>query len=88
MLWFVRVQLLCGDVSESGGLGVCSSEDGRLWVWDPDDGETRVCVQRRSKQVSDVVNQFLVLRLLKRSLPHSVSIGCNRLKNIFSLSTG
>ena len=21
---------------------MCSSEDGRLWVWDADDGETRV----------------------------------------------
>ena len=38
------MQLLCADVSESGGLGVCSAEDGRLWVWDPDDGETRVAV--------------------------------------------
>ena len=38
----VNVQLLCGDISESGGLGVCWSEDGSLWVWDPDDGETRI----------------------------------------------
>ena len=39
---FAGTQLLCGDVSGSGELGVCSSEDGRLWVWDADDGETRV----------------------------------------------
>ena len=38
----VNVQLLRGDISESGGLGVSWSEDGSLWVWDPDDGETRV----------------------------------------------
>jgi hypothetical protein len=38
------MQLLCGDVSESGGLGVCSAEDGSLWVWDPVDGEIRVRV--------------------------------------------
>ena len=30
------------DVSSSGGLGVSSSEDGKLWVWDADTGETRV----------------------------------------------
>ena len=39
----VCVQLLCVDVSGSGGLGVCSAEDGKLWVWDADTGETRVC---------------------------------------------
>ena len=30
------------DISASGGLGVCASENGKTWVWDPDDGETRV----------------------------------------------
>ena len=30
------------DISGSGALGVCSSDDGRLWVWDADTGETRV----------------------------------------------
>jgi proteasomal ATPase-associated factor 1 len=29
------------DISGSGGLGVCSSEDGKAWVWDPDNGQTR-----------------------------------------------
>jgi len=37
-----HTQLLSMDVSGSGALGVCSSEDGRLWVWDADTGETRV----------------------------------------------
>ena len=41
-LFLYVLQLLCGDVSESGGLGVCSAEDGSLWVWDPANGETRV----------------------------------------------
>ena len=36
------MQLLCADVSQSGGLGVTSSEDGKLWVWDTDTGEARV----------------------------------------------
>ena len=41
------LQLLCADVSVSGGLGVASSEDGKLWVWDADSGETRVsCLKR------------------------------------------
>ena len=31
-------ELLCADVSESGGLGVCSSENGKLWVWETDIG--------------------------------------------------
>ena len=30
------------DVSGSGGLGVCASENGKVWVWDPDSGETLV----------------------------------------------
>ena len=30
------------DVSPSGGLGVSSSVDGNLWIWDTDTGETRV----------------------------------------------
>lgn len=30
------------DISQSGGLGVCSSEDGELWVWETDTGESRV----------------------------------------------
>lgn len=34
-------KLLCMDVSSGGGLGVSSSEDGKLWVWDADTGETR-----------------------------------------------
>lgn len=34
-------QLLCADVSQSGGLGVCSSENGKLWVWETDTGEAR-----------------------------------------------
>lgn len=36
------MQLLCADISPSGGLGVCSSEDGKLWVWEADSGEARV----------------------------------------------
>ena len=43
----VFVQLISMDVSSSGGLGVCSSEDGRLWVWDADTGETRVRICTR-----------------------------------------
>ncbi len=51
------MQLLCVDVSKSGGLGVCSAEDGKLWVWDTDTGETRVrmyaefigCISRANK---------------------------------------
>ena len=38
----IMLQLLYADVSVSGGLGVASSEDGKLWVWDADSGETRV----------------------------------------------
>ena len=30
------------DISPSGGLGVSSSVDGKLWIWDTDTGETRV----------------------------------------------
>ena len=40
----VLLQLLCMNVSASGGLGVCSSDEGKLWVWDTDNGNTRVCV--------------------------------------------
>jgi proteasomal ATPase-associated factor 1 len=29
------------DISGSGGLGICVSENGKAWVWDPDNGETR-----------------------------------------------
>lgn len=38
----LTVQLLSGDVLPSGGLGVCCSEEGQLWVWDTDTGKTRV----------------------------------------------
>lgn len=30
------------DVSPSGGLGVCSASDGKMWIWDTANGETRV----------------------------------------------
>ena len=40
----IWLQLSCMDISGSGGLGVCASENGKLWVWDSDTGETRVCV--------------------------------------------
>ena len=40
----VLLQLLCMNVSPIGGLGVCSSVEGKLWVWDTDNGNTRVCV--------------------------------------------
>lgn len=30
------------DVSPSGGLGICSAGDGKMWIWDTANGETRV----------------------------------------------
>ena len=36
-------QLLDMDISPSGALGVCASESGKLWIWDADTGEIRVC---------------------------------------------
>ena len=32
------------DVSGSGELGVSSSEEGKLWVWETDTSESRVCM--------------------------------------------
>ena len=32
------------DISPSGGLGVCSSGNGKMWIWDTSNGETRVSV--------------------------------------------
>ena len=31
------------DIAPSGELGVSSSEEGKLWVWEADTGEPRVC---------------------------------------------
>lgn len=50
------MQLLCADVSPSGGLGVCSSEDGKLWVWETDTGEARVSIKTITK-VQKCVNE-------------------------------
>ena len=30
------------DISPSGGLGVCSAGDGKMWIWDTANGEIRV----------------------------------------------
>ena len=30
------------DISPSGGLGVCSAGNGKMWIWDTANGETRV----------------------------------------------
>ena len=38
----MSLQLLDMDVSPSGALGVCASDNGRLWIWDTDTGENRV----------------------------------------------
>ena len=35
-------QLCDMDLSPSGGLGMASSVDGKVWVWDTDTGEKRV----------------------------------------------
>ena len=32
------------DISPSGGLGVCSSGNGKMWIWDTSNGETRVSI--------------------------------------------
>jgi proteasomal ATPase-associated factor 1 len=44
-------KILSLDVSSSGELGVCSSVDGSMWVWDCDTGETRRVLEGH---VSDV----------------------------------
>lgn len=36
------LQISCMDISSGGELGVCSSSDGQLWIWEVDTGVTRV----------------------------------------------
>ena len=40
-------QLCDMDLSPSGGLGMASSVDGKVWVWDTDTGEKRVSEGRK-----------------------------------------
>ena len=43
-------------MSVSGGLGVASSEEGQLWVWDADSGEIRV---RDCKFITNLLQSYL-----------------------------
>lgn len=46
------LQLCDMDLSHSGGLGMVSSVDGKVWVWDTDTGEKRVSEGWRDVSVS------------------------------------
>ena len=45
------LQLCDMDLSSSGGLGMASSVDGKVWVWDTDTGEKRVSEGLRDVRV-------------------------------------
>ena len=68
-----KMQIHCMDISPSGGLGVCSSDNGKMWIWDTSNGETRVSVLR--SLISGLVystfaeNHFILSKVKVETLP-------------------
>lgn len=58
---FDVIQIHCMDISPSGGLGICSAGDGKMWIWDTDNGETRVNVLPTYK---DMIMNYLCILLM------------------------